>query len=248
MASIKETLQSCFHNSYHRARGYLNSNYVNVAGSEFSLMTIPIREEDTFEVPLDALDTMYNIQYRIDKVKSIVMSLSYSNKYTGFKTLDANLKATLGMKQDDAKLTKLIQIQDKGWYYNSFGTIYDKDFYPIMMCSWLMKLVPQEDEETPAIKLIKPILRVDPQVFINKSNAVERYIINKIIPAALELNMANMCYRLPFIIDDIGMEYKVKVEIDECPFIITKPVVPTIRTTNESLIKAALDNVDDMTL
>ena len=248
MATLIETLQDCFSGRYHGMRGFQSSNYTDIVEDGYSLMTIPVRKEDTFEVPMDAFDMLKGIKDNIDKVKSIVMSLSCAPRVVAYKTLDATLRNYLSTSQEDIKLLKVTKIQDKGWYYNSFGTIYDNDFYPIMMCSWIVKVVPKEEEESYAVKLVRPILRVDPQVFINKSNTVERYIINKIVPTALELRELSIRYTLPHFVDTEEANFKVKIEIDKCPFIITKPVVPTIETTNESLVKAALTNIDDMTL
>lgn len=245
--SLSEVLLKCFENWYSLRGGTSICTYNNAIRSSLSFMTVPLKENDAFEIPVTALKPLSNSRNSIGTVDNIAMFLS-SNDYVPFyKTLDATLKNTLHKTSEGAKLLRITHSNDEHPYYCSFGAIYDRNYHPIMMCSWIVQLIkePEVSEAPYSFHLVRPILRVDPQVFIDRSNPIERYIVNKIIPAALTIS-PNHCYHLPFSIRDSSRSFRVKVEIDNCPFRITKPVTPTIETTNEALLKVALDNIDNI--
>lgn len=247
MASLSETLCRCFENDISLRRPSDGNIYSDEGRTSLSFMTIPLKENDVFEVPVNALRPLSDIKNNLDTVGSLAMALTPSDFVPYYKTLDATVRHSLFRYTEGAKLLRITNMADAGPYYCSFGAIYDSDYYPIMMCSWLVQAIKQpEDSEIPyTIHLVKPILRVDPQVFIDKSNPVERYIVNKIVPSALTISPGH-CYRLPYRLSDSNQSFRVKVEIDKCPFRITKPVTPTIETTNEALLSVALDNIDDI--
>lgn len=243
---LNESLIRCFRGDYYNIRTS-GSIYNNESSHPLAFMSIPIKE-DTFEIPTLAMQFLEYSYRNKTNAKEIVVAMSNSDR-TYYKSLNANIKNTLYYLEKDVKLIKIATDPVKGDYYSSFGAIFDKNFYPLVMCSWVMQVSYEGFDKK--FTAVKPILRVDPRVFIDKSNAVERYIINKIVPTALSLTgITHYFYRLP--VEAFSSKhsdyYRVKVEIDDCPFRIFKATVPTINTSSEALIKTALDNIDDITL
>ena len=96
-------------------------------------------------------------------------------------------------------------------------------------------------------KIIKPILRIDPQVFLSRSNTLEKLIVNKMLNACLEDPVALPRYDLPARIVILrSARLPVKVEIDECPFLIHQSDTPSISTTNQQLLQVAINHIDEL--
>ena len=118
------------------------------------------------------------------------------------------------------------------------------------MLSWELKKIYRDDEQDPfRYKFIRPILRVAPEVFINKSNTVERFIINQIIPTALSvIYLSSPIFHRSMLYESnsSNCDTKVKVLIEKIPFIIKETDVPSISTTNEELLGTALNYIDEI--
>ena len=116
------------------------------------------------------------------------------------------------------------------------------------MLSWELKKIYRDDEQDPfRYKFISPILRVAPEVFINKSNTVERFIINQILPTALSITyLSSPIFHRSMIYESNSGNCKVKVLIEKIPFIIKETDVPSISTTNEELLGTALNYIDEI--
>ena len=80
-------------------------------------------------------------------------------------------------------------------------------------------------------------------------DAVERFIINQIIPTALSINYLSSpsCHRsVIYESNSTNCNTKVKVLIEKIPFIIKETDVPSISTTNEELLDTALNYIDEI--
>lgn len=245
---LSEVLRNCFMNDSHKYHVYDYSAFSDSATGSLCYMTIPVSEE-TFEIPVSVLPALQKLSPKYAEKEEIAMTLTHTERSAHYKSLDATVRNYLSIQNSYSRLIKIASIPDVGSYYCSFGAIYDNDLYPVMMCSWIMQKVRDEDNpDVYTLGLVKPILRVDPQVFINKGNTVERYIVNKIVPTVLSLGSVRECYNVPIRFSTMDRRYDIKVEIDKCPFRITKPVVPTIETTNDALIQVAIDHIDSNVL
>lgn len=244
MASLTQTIQRCF-DGYRNS--WYNSHYCDLYNNSnpISFMTVPIKEE-AFEVPVAVLPILNDKRGKLKTVDEIAMCLAPSQRVLAYKSLDASVRNALSTPVRDVPTVKLTNVPDVGPYYCSMGAIYNTELYPVMMCSWLVHI--DKEAESPLntyVDLIRPIVRVDPQVFIDKNNAVNRYIVNKIIPSALSVSFTSW-HTLPYRVVGGSLNHSIKVEIEKCPFKIKKPIVPTINTTNVNLINSVLDNIDDI--
>lgn len=222
------------------------------APNKFLFMIVPINE-DTFEIPTFLLNKFINI---VDKdyennVDAIVVDLNYLNQKSGYKSIDSCIREVISTNFEKAHLIKIADVGDHfKSYYGTQGAIFNSDFFPLMMMSWIMKKVPKEDNSSSfEYKFYKPILRVSPEVFINKDDSVQRYIINKIVSEVLSID----CIACPHIyssnrfnIDSICHSFKAKVEIEHCPFVFKKTDTPSISTTDEELLNTVINNIDEV--
>ena len=138
---------------------------------------------------------------------------------------------------------------DENPYYTTWGAIFNKDYIPVMMLTWELEKEPLPDNTDFQYKFTRPVLRLAPEVF-RKSNAVEKYIVNKVIPEILTLDGLNFPFREGlhgFYKHDYGeVVPDVKIIVEYCPFRLSSVDMPSISTTNKDLLNIALDNLDEV--
>lgn len=217
-----------------------------------SYMLIPVAE-DTIEIPTMTMYSLSMVEEKILKkepIDTLVVNLNNTGAYTTYKTAEASVKSAFSVSYRKAQLKKLISVGNpEKTYYGTYGAIFDENFKPVVMLSWELKKIYRDDEQDPfRYKFIRPILRVAPEVFIDKSNTVERFIINKLIPTTLSLTRIYS----PIFISKIyetnngDCNLKAKVLVEDCPFVIKETDVPSISTTNEELVGTVLNYIDEV--
>lgn len=239
---------------YRNYAGHYNGwgNFNLAAPNKSLFMIVPINE-DTFEIPtflLNKFINIVNIDYE-NNVDAIVVDLNYLYQRSGYKSIDSCIRKVVSTSFEKARLIKIADVGDHfKSYYGTQGAIFNSDFSPLMMMSWIMKKVPKEDDSSSfEYKFYKPILRVSPEVFINKDDSVQRYIINKVVSGVLNID----CIACPHIyssdrfnIDSMCHSFKAKVEIEHCPFVFKKTDIPSISTTDEELLNTVINNIDEV--
>lgn len=238
MRDLQYILSDCFQYGYRDNYASLTCN-PNVEES-ISYMDIPISNED-FEIPVFALGKLNQVY--TDSL--LVVELKYARAITTYKALDTGVRDILHKDFKNCRLIKIPTKPQEPIYYGTYGAIFDKDFKPVVMLMWEVNKVKDEEGET-KYKFIRPILRVHPSVFIHRGNSIERYIINKLIPAALGNTYIYSPYASRAFIDTSVNRFSLHVEINDFTFNIRKPGIPTISTTNEDLLKVALDNLNEL--
>lgn len=215
-----------------------------------SYMVIPISSEN-IEIPIMAL-SMSTIESQIKAqgdIDAIVVNLNNIGGYTMYKSVSAAIRNVFSTLYRNMCLMRIMSVGDpKKTYYGTYGAIFDENFKPVVMLSWEMKRIHQDDENTPIkFKFIRPILRVAPEVLINKSNVIERFIINQIIPTSLTLNyISSPSIFRTTIYEENDRDEKVKVIIEDIPFIVKEADVPSVSTTNEELLDIASNYIDEV--
>lgn len=215
--------------------------------SKLALMKVPI-SGDVFEIPIIAFNTYIEkiIQCPVSNkdINEIIICLNHTGVMSHYKTLDASIKEILNINYKDIRLIKLPLLSSTIQYYATNGAIFDKEFNPVLMLSWEIK----KDADINKYRFSRPILRIAPEVVIYKSNALERYIVNKILTNTLEINsLSTPNIGQNNIIEHENYKlFKPKVVIEKIPFVITRACTPTINTTNEQLLKIALDNIEEV--
>lgn len=249
MRDLKATISYCFETSD-------SSNYSPNHGISFtsksSYMLIPVTG-DNIEIPTMAMYSLSTVAEKIlnkKPIDAIVINLEDTGSYTSYKSVEACFRDACITSYKSARLRKLIAVSNpEKTYYGTYGAIFDENFKPVVMLSWELKKIYRDDEQNPfRYKFIKPILRVAPEVFINKSNTVERFIINKLIPTTLSLTrIYSPIYRSKIYETNNGdCNLKAKVLVEDCPFVIKETDVPSISTTNEELVGTVLNYIDEV--
>ena len=249
MRDLKTAISYCFESSG-------PSNYSLNRGISFtsksSYMLIPVTG-DNIEIPTMAMYSLYKVADKITNKKpidTIVINLENTGGFTTYKSVDACFRDAFRVSYQNARLRKLITVGNpEKTYYGTYGAIFDENFKPVVMLSWELKKIYRDNgQDSFKYKFIRPILRVAPEVFINKSNTVERFIINKLIPTTLSLTrIYSPIYRSKIYETNNGdCNLKAKVLIEDCPFVIKETDVPSISTTNEELLGNALNYIDEI--
>ena len=247
MRNLKSTLTWCFECIGADFWGPLSTlRYTDKS----SYMVIPISSEN-IEIPVMAL-SMSTIESQIKArgdIDAIVVNLDNIGGYTMYKSASAAIRDVFNTLYRNVHLRRIMSVGDpEKTYYGTYGAIIDENFKPVVMLSWEMKKIFQDNENTPIkFKFIRPILRVAPEVLINKSNVIERFIINQIIPTSLTLNYISS--PSPFgitIYEGSDRDEKVKVIIEDIPFVVREANVPSVSTTNEELLDIASNYIDEV--
>jgi hypothetical protein len=251
MVDLKTTLTHCFEQSFSNSWGAMDREGPI---EKSSFMVVPI-SEDAFTVPIFALSSFMNNLTcdNIGEAKTLAVNLYNLGYKASYKSLDSNIRSTFKIAFSHSHLIKLASYSPSQTFYSTYGAIFDKDFQPIMMLLWQLEKIPQDEGDWPLkYTFVKPMLWIAPKVFVNKDTAVERYIINKILPTILDINyiarprIISDRIRKFIYPSDRGYIDTVKVEIDKCPYKFKETDVPSISTTNENLLKVALDNIEEV--
>lgn len=208
-------------------------------------MTISLTDNH-IEVPVFAIHTL--IKALQLNTEAIVVTLNNIDRNTPYKALASSIRYALDSKYDSARLVRITPDGEEEAYYGTYGAIFNKDYIPVMMLTWEMEKMFSEDGASFKYKLTQPVLRIAPEVF-HKSNAVERFIVNKVIPETLALNVewpSGECRTAFYRHNYTEIPPDIKAIIEFCPFSIKTVDIPSISTTNKDLLSIALDNLDEL--
>lgn len=248
MTDLKAILRECY-NGYESHYSYGGRSMQHPCTLERDII-IPVSFNDTFELPTFLLSNFMPYSFLSHREDfAFVATLKSNIRMSRYKSLDAIIRDSLEISFASRKLQCIVEnAHDSSQnYYATQGTIFDSAFNPVMMLLWQVKAERDEDNHL-KFKFIKPILKVAPHVLIEKADSVQRYIVNKIIPAALEITWIHkpngMLYN-DFIETDCENHCSVKVEIDKMPFLFKNTDTPSVSTTNGMLLDIALSHVEE---
>ncbi len=242
MRNIADTLRRNFEHMNVRFLG--NSSY-----NTGTFMEIPL-VGDRIMVPVFALPALTHTD-RPDQSNplerdALVVRMQVGCLRNPYKSLDGKLRNFLSDPYAEYAFNKLEV--DHSTYYVAGGAILDKDFHPLMMLMWEFRREATEDEEHKVkFHFMRPVMQMVPEM-LYKRNSMERYIANKIMPTVAVLSYISNPYT--------GIDWDcfmrgdstyrgVRVIVDKFGFKVTPVSLPSISTTNEELLKVALDNLEE---
>lgn len=253
---LSTTIQSTF-SGYSYTRRHYNS--FNRAFSNLRrMMEIPIKG-DTVEIPTFALEKFKELVAREDDrtTDAFVVSLYSAITYDRYKTVDRFMRDVLQEDLSSHLLELKVGTDDNPiFYYGTHGAVFDKDFNPIMMLSWILKREDMLDEEGKTVSRhyidAQPVLRISPEVYLRKADTMQRWIVNKVTNTCLEYSITNPFNDL-FLTGFINYSgspltrtVDVKVEICESPFKPKDADTPSVSTSNKDLLQLAIDHIDEV--
>lgn len=245
MRDLKYIIQRCFEGYFQDSIFPFRNNVIH----NFQYMNVPIFK-DVFELPVFMLGKLSNRNLPVtpDEVDSFTACLNYTGTESDFKTLSSKMRNILINTFNRARLVKIpLDTQGKNYYYGTCGAIFNKNLMPVMIMSWRIEKVQQDNPDKSFVyKFTQPILRVSSSVFTVKADSLTRYIINQIIPNALRNRYdAPPIYSNP-LFPSTYESFNIKVDIGEFPFTLQKVNAPSVSTTNEELLNVALANIDEI--
>jgi hypothetical protein len=214
-------------------------------------LEIPINE-DVFEMPVFALEAFVNLtEDNRDLSTNAVTAMLYTlNKEPRYKSLDRYMRDIILEQFVNSRLVKceVKQGTENILYYATHGTVFDRCFNPMMMCSWLIEKIGLNDT-TRKYRFIKPILRINPDCYISQADPIQRWIAKKAAVVGLSVPLArpfNFDLTGAFETSAVSEATDLTVEICKCPFKIKIADAPSISTTNEILLQIAIDHIEEV--
>jgi hypothetical protein len=245
MANLESTIESIFKDDY----SYRYSrNLYSAPITENSYMEIPINT-DVFELPIFAFTNFRGILSKQKNCDVIVAQLYSCGNPSDYRSMDAIIKDIISRKFNEHLHT--IEVPGTSQvYYGTRGAIFDANLKPIMMMSWILERVKDEEEHV-KYRYKRPILRLDADPCLNKEDQLQRFLSNKLLTSTLALNIYTPYfynYNDYFIQSNLWSResFKIKVEIDTCPFNIKKVERPSISVTNEKLLNLVEEYMGEM--
>jgi hypothetical protein len=249
MASLDSVISAIFEDSNSNSqirRQYFNRNTSNTPITVKKYMEIPINS-DVFELPLFAFED-FKKMHQNKKIGDVIVASLYScGQTSNYKSLDSIMKDVLST-YFDKHLCKVQVANSPNTYYTTFGAVFDENFTPLMMLSWIMERRINE-EGVIKYRYKKPLLRLNPYPCLNKEDALQKFICGRWMTTALGTRVytPSAYYCRDFIEQSGYLSFNhVKIEIDECPFVIRGTEVPSISVTNEGLLQLAAEHIDEI--
>ena len=239
MANIETAVENIYTVNWSTTRGLNWGTYEN---KQKLYMEIPINKEQ-FELPALAFFAFKN--NNVSNKDAIVVNLRTQDRTPYYVTINRYMCDVLLQDFKNTELIKLrVKQSDNSFYdyYGTYGAVFDRNFKPIMMCSWVIEKI-HDNEENPLYRFVRPILRIAPFCFIDKADSMQRFIANK-MPALVLANPMRGCVR--------GNKFEtcprmpVQVVIEECPFVLKRASTPSFSTTNEELLKSVINHIDEV--
>lgn len=226
----------------------LNSNLDLDANTVFNQsLLIDIKPEE-IEVPIIArnhcekfvLDTLdYPYSYSTEK---IILPL-YNNSLPSIRrrTFDSILNTMIDTPYS-TRIQKIVTTKDN-IYYGGKGILLDSDFSPLFICTIIARKVKENNQNY--LLYYRPICHINPKVFLDPNNLVNKGIIKKLIPffASEEVLFPEDINKVRYALES----RKVKVVVDNFDSLFIRPVKPTPSAcSNEALNQCLVDNIEDI--
>lgn len=242
-------LEGCFSSYASRPRNVYITDTSLENNNVFNKFFIVDFSSDNLEIPVFArgeieeqINTViWNNHKKIDK---FIIPLYVNGVFRSSKTIEPLIKEAF--KNDLGRRLNLCTTVKGGLYYIGRGIILDKDLYPLFLLSLKgMKSYPTSTEK-PVIKYIQPTVYVDPKVFINCDDLMNRYIIRKLMPFYLTHSIRTYSVNRS-ISDTSSVSSTPKIEIENLSRFVDGPITPDPQNgTNDKLNELLVDNIEDV--
>jgi len=198
-----------------------------------------------FEVPVFLLASFASLVNSNDvgRLGKLVAYLSVKTYCDSYKTAMPSMRELTKSCFTEQGLAKLKIVGKPFTYYGSVGALFDHALTPVYVSSWQLRREASGDHCT--YQFIKPVFRLSPTVFLGSEDIIQKFVCNKL----LKLYMSNSVYP-PYVggyFDRPQRAFPIETIIShDWPFFIRKPSEPTISTTNDSLLKVALEHCGEI--
>lgn len=225
MRTLQNSLEQIFNGYGTTGESFLNDN---TRCKPLVFMEIP--NEDKFtEIPavINWRDTIQDT-YRN---KTIILPLkSLCRVGNAYKTIDSNMKWCIACHPLTETTKGAMRIEATRGntsvdYYIARGLIADSNMVPVVTMSHIIEY------DTPAIKCIKNLVRIDPVCF-QKNDTMQKWIINKLLKTLVDMQSTERTL--------------LSIVIEPNPFKLTTHDTPDVLTTREDLMQCVEEHLDDI--
>lgn len=244
---LKYILQDIYYGGTNERRGLLKGSL----SSDSLYMEVPINSAQ-FEIPVFLFESFCKALLQIHDCEEIVVNLYHKGYYPKYRTVSRFMQDVLRANFNTSRLIKINVMQKDALvtYYATHGAVFDSQFHPVMMMSWLIEKIQSSENEVRAYKILRPLLRVEPTCLLEPNDSIRKYIIRNIIPCTLEEAKFHPLYSSlsePYFVEqDPSFTYPVKVEIDHSQFVLKTASPPSISTSDAELFKAAEGHINEI--
>ena len=244
-----------------KAIGYYGSN--NTPGAR-KYLEIPINK-DVFEVPIFAMLTFIDlVKNNLDNTTQAIAAQLYSRERDlRYVSVDRYMRDVL---VDDFQRNRLLKCYAKSKegnvkYYGTHGAVFNEEFIPVAMCSWLIERVVVEESDKDELgmnniyrrekyRFVHPIFRIDPHIYVSQQDTMEKFLAKKFVALLLSEGVLtphrdNLPQKI-LLTGSYSDNMSPSIYIENNPFSVTTISEPTIDTTNEELREAALEHIDEV--
>ena len=241
MANLQTTIERIFEDRCHGGNYYGRQRAI---ATSKKYMEIPITS-DTFELPILTLPAFKEmLDEKLDRELLVVQLYSYNNT-SQYRSMDAIMKDVLSTEFGE----RLIKIEVPGstnYYYGTIGAVFDKDFKPLMMMSWIMERE-RRDDNTIKYRYKKPLLRLNPVTLTSKEDALLKWLGGRLLSNTLNTIVAPPYFYSCFHFIRQSQYYpQPRVEIDVSPFTLRSVDTPSVSVTNESLLNIVEQHIEEI--
>lgn len=225
MRTLQNSLEQIFNGCDIIGESFLNDN---TRCKPLVFMEIP-NEDIITEIPaaINWRDTIQDT-YRN---KTIILPLkSLCRVGNAYKTIDSNMKWCIACPPLTETTKGAMRIEATRGntsvnYYIARGLIADSNMVPVVTMSHIIEY------DTPAIKCIKNLVRIDPVCF-QKNDTMQKWIINKLLKTLVDMQSTERTL--------------LSIVIEPNPFKLTTHDTPDALTTREDLIQCVEEHLDDI--
>jgi hypothetical protein len=206
--------------------------------------------DDEIEVPViarehieQAVSDVMSPLTGASRIQTVVLPLYENSAPQERRTFDSFIRQFFVTTNYSRRLQKITS--NKGEvYYGGKGLIFDSRYNPLIMCTLKARKQVQESG-TFRMAYFKPVIYVNPIVFLESDKLINKGIIKKLIPyyTSRDIDFPRNNYRFSSNPED----RKVKVIVDNFNKFFVEPIKPTpSATTNDALNECLIDNIDDI--
>lgn len=221
--SLETTLYDVFSRSGHNI-SYRTGSSTRDIYSKYIQIDL---DRDVFEIPV-FLYKYLSENCTAEHTSSMCAFLYSDKRARDFATAPPIISDFINSSFTEDRLLK-VDIPEKNLlYYGTCGALFDKHFNPLFICSWKVK------KQDGFYVRVKPVVRYSRSIFTDKPDFITSPFKNRIFNFFLKDNDMWHC---------LGCPENISVIIDDFPWSFHAVDTPSVSDTQDSLIKAALDNL-----
>ena len=204
---------------------------------------------DEIEVPVFArysVESVIRNKFEFPFVKHVdkIVIPMYVNTPSQSKRTADSIVSTFFLSTNFSKRLQKIITSKGEVYYGGKGIILDKDFNILLLCTIVCKKI--EHRGGQVMSYYKPMIHINPQVFLKGESLICKSILKKIIPFYVSHNI-DLISTHAYFRSDIPEGTKPQILIDDVNKFIENPTKPTPQKCSDDVLNQLLmDNVNDV--